>query len=146
MFSLKIVENPWFNIDKNILDEISKVISENILYKQNWTLNIVFLDPESIQNLNKKYREIDSVTDVLSFHYYDDFSWLKNDEIAWELVFCEERIISQGEEYGLWTEKEFYKLLIHSILHILGFDHEDDSDYEEMKKWEDIVWCKIFQV
>lgn len=144
MFSLQIVQNPGFLYSQNILDEISKIISENILYQQNWVLNIVFLPPEGIQNLNKDYRNIDKVTDVLSFHYYDDFSTLWAEDIAGELVFCEDRIISQWEEYGLGTEKEFYKLLIHSVLHILWFDHETDEEYEEMKKWEDIIWNKIF--
>lgn len=144
MFSLQIVQNPGFSYSQNILDEISKIISENILYQQNWILNIVFLPPESIQNLNKDYRNIDKVTDVLSFHYYDNFSTLWAEDIAGELVFCEERVISQGEEYRLGTEKEFYKLVIHSVLHILWFDHETDEEYEEMKKWEDIIWNKIF--
>lgn len=144
MFSLQIVQKPGFTYSQNILDEISKITSENILYQQNWVLNIVFLPPEGIQNLNKDYRNIDKVTDVLSFHYYDDFSTLQAEDIAGELVFCEERVISQGEEYGLGTEKEFYKLVIHSVLHILWFDHETDEEYEEMKKWEDIIWNKIF--
>ena len=39
---------------------------------------------------------------------------------------------------------EFYKLVIHSVLHILGFDHEDDTDYEEMKHWEELIWKQIF--
>ncbi len=100
--------------------------------------------PESIQNLNKTYRNIDTCTDVLSFHYYDDFFPLGSEDIAGELVFCEEKIVSQGKEYGLWSENEFYKLVIHSVLHILGFDHEDDRDYEEMKNWEELVWRQVF--
>jgi probable rRNA maturation factor len=60
------------------------------------------------------------------------------------LVFCEEKIKSQGLEYGLWEEKEFYKLLIHSILHIIWYDHEDDNDYIIMKSIEEEVWNKIY--
>lgn len=145
MFSLQVLEKPSFNYSENILDEILKSISKHISKKQFWTLNIVFLDPDGIQNLNKTYRNIDKATDVLSFHYHDDFSDLSPEEIAWELIFCEEKILSQWEEYGLWTEKEFYKLVIHSILHVLWFDHEDDDDYKEMKSWEDIVWKEIFE-
>ena len=137
MFSLKVVEKPSFWYQQNTLDDIVRVISEYIEKEQNWVLNIVFLDPLGIQNLNKNYRNIDSVTDVLSFHYYDNFWDLEKNDIAWELIFCEERVISQGTEYWLWTEKEFYKLVIHSVLHILGFDHETDKEYEEMKKWEE---------
>jgi len=144
MFSLEIVHKPNFQLSQNTLDSILKSISKSIDIAQTWVLNIVFLDPLGIQNLNKNYRNIDKPTDVLSFHYYYDFSTLKNDDIAWELIFCEEKIISQWEEYGLWTENEFYKLLIHSILHILWFDHETDEEYEEMKKWEELVWSEVF--
>ena len=144
MFSLHVLENPTFHYTQNVLDEIVTVISNAITIPQNGTLNIVFLDPAGIQNLNKTYRNIDACTDVLSFHYYDDFSLLTTEDIAGELVFCEEKIISQGDEYRLGTEMEFYKLVIHSVLHILGFDHEDDADYEEMKDWEELVWRQIF--
>ena len=145
MFSLSVVQKPSFNYSQSSLDEISSVISKNILEQQNWSLNIVFLEPEGIQNLNKKHRNIDKVTDVLSFHYYEDFSELSPDDIAGELVFCEERIISQWQEYWLWTEKEFYKLVIHSMLHILWYNHEDDDEYKEMKKLEEMVWGEIFE-
>jgi ssRNA-specific RNase YbeY (16S rRNA maturation enzyme) len=51
--------------------------------------------------LNKDYRNIDKATDVLSFHYFDDFSDLNPEDIAGELIFCEEKIVTQGDEYGL---------------------------------------------
>lgn len=82
MFSLKVVENPGFTYSQNTLDEISLVISKNILEQQNGTLNIVFIEPLGIQNLNKKYRNIDKVTDVLSFHYHDSYDDLEQDDIA----------------------------------------------------------------
>ena len=144
MFSLKILEKPGFHYSQNTLDDISLVISKNILDQQNGTLNIVFIEPLGIQNLNKKYRNIDKTTDVLSFHYHNDFTDLEPDDVAWELIFCEEKIVTQGQEYGLWSEKEFYKLVIHSVLHILGFDHEIDEEYEAMKKWEELVWGEVF--
>ena len=95
MFSLQVLEKPTFHYTQNTLDEIANVISNTIDIAQNGTLNIVFLDPAGIQNLNKTYRNIDACTDVLSFHYFDDFSLLSPQDIAGELVFCEEKILSQ---------------------------------------------------
>jgi probable rRNA maturation factor len=69
--------------------------------------------------LNKTYRKKDSVTDVLSFHYFEDFSGLKKNDIAGEIVLCEEVLKKQAIEYVLGEEKEFYKLIIHSVLHII---------------------------
>ena len=64
-------------------------------------VNLVFLDPQSIQNLNNTYRRKDSVTDVLSFQYHDDFDVLLEEDLAGEIIFCEDKIISQGQEYAL---------------------------------------------
>jgi len=145
MFSYNITSIPVFNINKKTIDNIFIYISNTVSIKQLWTLNIVFLDTNSIKNLNKEYRWIDKVTDVLSFHYYSNFSKLKKDEIAWEIIMCEEKIISGWKEYKLWSEKEFYKLLIHSILHIIWYDHEKENDYKIMSKLENKIWAEVFE-
>lgn len=144
MFKHEIIKNPSFDIKDEILKDILKRIGVEIKKEQFWTLNIVFVNWNEIKDLNRTYRNIDKETDVLSFHYFEDFSSLKDDETAWELVFCEEKIKSQAIEYWLWEEKEFYKLFIHSVLHILWYDHEEDKDYEIMQELEDILWKQIF--
>ncbi len=145
MFHYNLLYKPTFKINEKIIDKIFKTIDNLIEKKQKWTLNIVFVDPDSIKNLNKNYRKIDKVTDVLSFHYFSDFSNLKDDDIAWEIIMCEEKIKSQAVEYSLWEEKEFYKLLIHSILHILWYDHEKENDYKIMSSLEKTIWEKVFE-
>lgn len=145
MFKLNFITNPSFEVDKKILDKIRKNISQNVEIIQKWILNIVFVSDEEIQKLNKDYRQKDYVTDVLSFHYFEDFSLLKNNEVAWEIILNESKIKSQAIEYWLWEEKEFYKLLIHSILHIIWYDHEEDEDYEIMNSLENIIWKEIFE-
>jgi probable rRNA maturation factor len=145
MFKYKIINSPDFKTDQNIIktifDFIQSIEIDNVF---NWTLNIVFVDPKTIKKLNNNYRKKDEITDVLSFNYYSEFDSLKDDDIAGELVFCEEKIKLQAIEYGLWEEKEFYKLLIHSILHIIWYDHIDDNDFEIMNKKEKIIWDKIY--
>ncbi len=144
MFQYILNNKPSFDIDEKIIDDIFKNISNHISETQNGTLTIVFLDDDSIQNLNKTYRNINKTTDVLSFHYYDDFSELKQDEIAGEIILSETKILAQAKEYWLWNQKEFYKLLIHSILHILWYDHEQDHDYEIMQAKESLIWQEVF--
>lgn len=144
MFNYSFINTPNFKINKNIIDKIFLEISTLIDKVQKWTLNIVFVSPLEIKEFNNNYRWKNYETDVLSFHYYEDFSGLNVEDIAWELIFCEEKINFQAIEYWLWSEKEFYKLLIHSILHILWYDHENDTDYEIMQPLEEKVWNKIF--
>lgn len=144
MFKYNLLEKPSFNINTKYIDNIFECISNNMEESQNWYLNIVFLDDNSIQNLNKTYRNIDKTTDVLSFHYFEDFSELKEDEVAWEIILSEDKIIAQWKEYWLWSEKEFYKLVIHSVIHILWYDHEEDKEYIIMKNLEDKIWLEVF--
>ena len=87
--------------------------------------------------MNRNHRGIDKTTDVLSFHYFEDFSDVADDDIAGEIILSESRILAQAEEYGHTAEKEFETLVIHSILHIIGFDHETDEDYETMWSYEE---------
>lgn len=145
MFLYSLNNKPSFNINTKTIDDIFKNISNNVLIIQKWTLNIVFMDNNSIQKLNKNYRNIDKSTDVLSFHYYDDFSDLKSEDIAGEIILSEDKIIFQWKEFNLWSEKEFYKLLIHSILHILWYDHEEDNDYKVMQEKETLIWNEVFE-
>ena len=145
MFSYNLIQEPSFKYKPKSIDNIFKSVSKLINIEQNWILNIVFLDNDSIQKLNNNYRWINKTTDVLSFHYFEDFSSLKDIDLAWEIILSEEKIKSQWIEYKLWTEKEFYKLLIHSILHILWYDHELDNEYKIMQELEDKVWKELFE-
>ncbi|MDD3793371.1 MAG: rRNA maturation RNase YbeY [Candidatus Gracilibacteria bacterium] len=144
MFRYNILSMPSFAINTKTIDTIFNVIGNIVNLPQKGTLNIVFLDDDSIKNLNKNYRNIDKTTDVLSFHYFDNFNNLSNDDIAGEIILSESKIISQAIEYGLGEEKEFYKLIIHSTLHILGYDHELDNEYKIMQAIEDKIWIEVF--
>ena len=145
MFNYNILENPVIELNNKIIDTIFKKVSNKVEKMQNWTLNIVFVDSDSIKNLNNNYRKIDKVTDVLSFHYFDDFSELKDDDIAGEIILNFDKIKSQSIEYNLSEQQEFYKLLIHSILHILWYDHEEENDYTIMSALEKTIWSEVFE-
>jgi probable rRNA maturation factor len=95
MFSYNILSIPQFSINKKVIDMVFEIIYNNVNKEQKGVLNIVFLDDDSIKNLNKNYRGIDKSTDVLSFHYFDDFSTLDKADIAGELIFSESKIVSQ---------------------------------------------------
>jgi probable rRNA maturation factor len=112
-------------------------VTKEVDMPQNGTLNIAFLTDSEIQELNKSYRGKDKSTDVLSFHYFDDFTDVSSDEVAGEIILSESHILTQAKEYNHTPRKECEILIIHSILHILGFDHEADEEYEEMWGYEE---------
>lgn len=138
MFKFAIVNTPEnFMISEEKIAEIFEYFKKNLPNIQKWTLNIAFLPDDEIQILNRDYREIDKSTDVLSFHYFDDFADLDEEtDVAGECIFSENKILEQAEKFGHSANEEFEILLIHSILHILGHDHETDEDFEEMWKYE----------
>ncbi|MBS9784074.1 rRNA maturation RNase YbeY [Candidatus Gracilibacteria bacterium] len=137
MFGFELLDIPeTLKIDSKRIEEILGAIEKSVPEKGNGILNIAFVDDETIQNLNKNYRGIDSSTDVLSFHYFEDFSEIKSDEIAGECIFSWEKIQSQAKKFSHSEEEEFYILLIHSVLHILGYDHESEQEFAEMWQYE----------
>jgi len=145
MFYYNII-NLWKIHFKDIkIKKILKSIDEIIQKEQRWTLNIIFIDKKWIRKFNKQYRNINKSTDVLSFHYFDDFFWLYKHDIAWDIFMCEDKIVLQSKKYLISEEMEFYKLLIHSVLHILWYDHEKDEDYKIMQKKENIIWEDVFE-
>lgn len=92
-------------------------------------ISITFTDNEKIRLLNKKYRNIDRETDVLSFPMDDD-----GDEVVLgDVVISLEKAKDQAEEYGHSIEREISFLCVHSCLHLLGYDHETgEEDEKEM--------------
>ena len=145
MFSYNILQKPNIDLNKKTIDKIFEKVSNIIEKTQKWTLNIVFVDSDSIKKLNNNYRKIDKVTDVLSFHYFEDFNELKNEDIAWEIILNYDKILEQSKEFWLTPEQEFYKLLIHSVLHILWYEHEQEDDYTIMSKFEKVIWEEVFE-
>jgi len=144
MFTFDIITEPNFSYSTQKIDAIFAYFSKMIDIPTFGILNIVFVTSDEIRSLNAQYRQKNSVTDVLSFHYFEDFSDQSAEDIVGEMVFCEEKIFSQAQEYGIAPEREFYKLLIHSLLHIVGYDHEDDDDFHEMNILEQKIAQAVF--
>ncbi len=136
MFHYSILNTPSFPINISRVDEIFADIDIMIDSLQKGMINIAFISDEEMKELNQKYRGKDVTTDVLSFHYYDDVEILSDDGVTGEILMSEPRIQLQASEHHHSETEEFETLLIHALLHILGFDHESDDDYEMMWEYE----------
>lgn len=98
-------------------------------------VSVTFIDNEGIRKLNRSYRKIDKATDVLSFPLFD----FEGDKDAMEDELCDmlgdivislERAAEQAEEFGHSFEREVAFLTVHSMLHLLGYDHETSEEDE----------------
>ena len=102
-------------------------------------VSVMICDNDEIKKLNGQFRGIDSPTDVLSFPMYDEDGELDPDELG-DIVISLERAAAQAEEFGHSLKREVAFLTAHSMLHLFGYDHIDDSERDEMfEKQEEIL-------
>lgn len=96
-----------------------------------YEITLILTDPLNIQKINREYRHIDKVTDVISFAEIDgeDFDYHDDDVIYLGDIFINiERVKSQAIEYEHSIKREFVFLFIHGLLHCLGYDHMVKED------------------
>ena len=100
----------------------------------NAELSILFTDDEEIQLLNRQYRSKDKPTDVLSFPQYDDEDPLVGEAagrlLLGDVVISVVTAERQAAELGATLQEELLRLLIHGVLHLVGYEHENVSDAE----------------
>ena len=99
-------------------------------------LSVTFVDNADIKKLNAEYRNIDRETDVLSFPLYESGEIAMSDgkrAALGDIVISLEKAVAQAKEYGHSLEREVAFLTVHSVLHLLGYDHETgEEDEREM--------------
>ncbi len=96
-------------------------------------LTILIDTPERIQTLNREFRNVDSVTDVLTFPAWEGEFSLSADGYLGDIMICYERAKEQAETYGHSLVRELSFLAVHGCLHLLGYDHMTESDEQLMR-------------
>ena len=135
-----------FEIDEAYLRKIAEDVLRAEKACEICELSVVFVDPEKMQELNRDRRGKDSATDVLSFEYCNDPEMKGEMEIEplGEVVICPEYIEEQAKENENTFQKELSFVLIHGILHLLGYDHEKGGEEERlMEKKQSGYLCKF---
>lgn len=97
-------------------------------------VTLAFVEPDEIRALNAQFRFTDEVTDVLSFPADGEVNPDTNIEFLGDLVVCLDRASEQADQGGHTLQDEVALLTIHGLLHLLGYDHGDPEEKEEM--WE----------
>lgn len=114
------------------LQEYMKFVVEKLTI-ENGIFNIIFVSNEKIHEINKEFRHVDRITDVISFALednpdivYDDFRLLGDIYIAIDVAY------DQAIEYNHSREREVCFLATHGLLHLLGYDHMTEEEEKEM--------------
>ncbi len=111
-------------------------------------INVTFVNDEEIHILNKKFRDIDSATDVLSFPLGENGKYDEDPEtgakMLGDVVISVEHAVAQAKEYGHTLNREMAFLTVHSVLHLLGYDHVNGGlEALRMREHEEAVLSKL---
>jgi probable rRNA maturation factor len=123
-------------------------------------VSLIFVDNEEIRKLNSKFRNIDKSTDVLSFpmleypegavfkDVYSEYAFHDEDKdeenvILGDIVLSLEKAEEQSKEYGHSITREACYLTVHSVLHLLGYDHMNETEKSLMRKHEEDILTKL---
>ena len=106
-------------------DYLPKIIDKclEMEHVENAVFTIIFIDDEKMHELNKTYRGIDRTTDVLSFAYEDNETVECDIRMLGEIFVSIPKMKEQAKEYGHSETRELSFLVVHGILHLLGYDH-----------------------
>ena len=130
------------NIEKYLEKVIREVLKLEDIDEKKCEISLSFVDEEKIRQLNKDFRSIDRVTDVLSFPIEDFFNedreniLEKSYLMLGDVVICLDVARKQADDLGHSFEREVMYLTCHSILHLLGYDHIEDDDKKIMRAKE----------
>lgn len=130
---------------------IRRAVEETLAYEgvlDDCEVSVTLCDNEEIRELNKKFRNIDRATDVLSFPLFDDDGMDAHVEeldcMLGDIVLSLERARRQAEEFGHSFEREVAFLTVHSTLHLLGYDHETSPEEEaDMRRRQSEITDKM---
>ena len=115
-----------------------------------FTMDYLLTDDETIHQINKEQRDIDRATDVLSFPMTDyvtegDFAFLEEEGadcfhpetgelLLGDIVISGDKVLQQAESYGHSPLREYAFLIVHSLLHLVGYDHMEEQEAKRMEK------------
>ncbi len=135
--------------DREITKKFVKEIADKILQElnlDNVELSISLVDNKTIQNINREWRGKDRPTDVLSFPLDEDTPSGYKYRLLGDVIISLPYAKKQAEEIGLSYREEILRLLIHGILHLLGYDHEtSEEDAKIMFSLQDKIFSKLSQ-
>ncbi|MCH7534922.1 MAG: rRNA maturation RNase YbeY [Bacteroidetes bacterium] len=124
-------ENISFDLQNEeiIVKWISKSIKD--FEKIPGDINFIFTSDEALHKINHTYLDHDDFTDVITFDYSE------GDEISGDIYISIDRVRENADNFDQSFENEIHRVMIHSILHLLGFDDKSDKDKTEMTRKED---------
>lgn len=143
--------------EKLLVNRVEKAVYARFNQEDIFAVDVAVVDENTIREFNRENRQVDAVTDVLSFPYLEkpDLPVTKEDfsdgdfdgkrVLLGSLMICRKRAEEQAAEYGHSYAREISFLTCHGLLHLLGFDHVDPEDEKVMRALQDDVMNSVEQ-
>ena len=139
MNEFEIIDEYGCDFDYSYLDKIIRRTLE-MEHVAASIFSIIFIDDEKMHELNKTYRNIDRTTDVLSFAFEDNNKLCYNIRQLGEIFVSIPKMQVQAKEYGHSEARELAFLVVHGLLHLLGYDHtKGEAEEKEMFLKQELV-------
>ncbi len=142
--------------DETIKKVVNKCFEIEELKNTNLYMSITLTLPEEIKEINRKYRNIDKATDVLSFPMFEkneieqivdksgkDVEEVEKIDILGDIVISIPRVYEQAEEYGHSFERELSYMVVHGFYHLMGYDHMIEDEKKVMRQKEEVVLSSL---
>lgn len=132
---------------KTIQEVVEKCFQEEKLEDSKLLITITLTDAENIRSINKKYRNIDKATDVLSFPMFEKDELkekIKNrsfeyEDVLGDVIISIPKVKEQAKEYGHSFERELSYMIVHGFYHLMGYDHIKEEDKKKMRPKEEKI-------
>ena len=137
--------NQDVSVYASLFQKIAKSAEKILELPEDYELSVTFVRSQTIHKINRDYRNVDRPTDVISFAIRDDEDDFISEEekdlgdIFININYCKK----QAKEYGHSFERECNYLVIHSVLHLLGYDHMVEEDKVKMREREEELLNKL---
>ncbi|WP_128426039.1 rRNA maturation RNase YbeY [Gudongella oleilytica] len=116
---------------EELLKKIAVVCLDIEGYGLDWEISVSFVTNDEIRELNREYRGKDEPTDVLSFPFEDEFRI--GEKMLGDIVISTEKVLQQAKDLGHSLQREISYLAVHSMFHLMGYDHLEAEERKEMR-------------
>lgn len=143
--SLSIQHKSGFNVNRaEIRNAVKKTLAVNGRKTSDpYEISVVFTGREEIREMNREYRNINRTTDVISFAFAEGEGAQFAPFLLGDIFICPEVVADHAEKFKTTFENELMFVVVHGVLHLLGFDHNRKSDRDKMREAEDIIMNKL---
>lgn len=123
---------------EDLINSACKAVLQIDSFEADAEINVTLVDDDEIRSLNNEFRSIDRATDVLSFPLCENGEYDINPEngcaMLGDVVISVEHAVKQAQEFGHSIEREIAYLTVHSVLHLLGYDHIDEAEEKKIMR------------